>query len=85
MNGGSNGSNVNSVKSLWCGVISNPDGRFEDLLLFFSSTPLHTVKYFQLECNMFLFMITYLLMQVTEVMISIQWFDRYNICGIARL
>ena len=41
MNGGSNGSNVNSVKSLWCGVISNPDGRFEDLLLFISSTPVH--------------------------------------------
>ena len=24
-------------------------------------------------------------MQVTEVMISIQWFDGYNICGIVRL
>ena len=46
---------------------------------------LFTVRHIQLECNMFLIMITYFLMQVTEVMISIQWFDRYNICGIARL
>ena len=41
MNGGSNGSNVNSVKSLWCGVISNSDGMYGDLLLFVSSPPLH--------------------------------------------
>ena len=36
MNGGSNGS---SVKSLWCGVISDSDGMFGDL--FVSSPPLH--------------------------------------------
>ena len=39
VNGGNNGSSINSVKSLWCGVISNSDGMLGDL--FVSSPPLH--------------------------------------------